>query len=1858
MATLAATFLLAATHIHAATYYVSTTGNDGNTGTSASPYRNIQFAINGANSGDVINVLPGTYERIDSGNKNITIQSTGGRNVTFIEGNSSFRPATLGTINTHRDTKLIGFTLRGGNITANGGGVYGGTLTNCRINNNKTTGYGGGAYFSTIHNSIINGNTASFDGGGAYYCTLNNCQIYSNKARFGGGAYGGTLNNCEVDLNEAGSGGGAEAATLTNCTVTKNKATTSTLGGGGMWGGSAYNCIVWDNTSSYSGTTRDNYYNTEFYWSCSTPAAPGLITSDPRFVNPGSYNYRLQSNSPCINAGWNGYATSAGITKDKDDNPRFIGAVDMGCFEYQTPPAPTGVTAGTDQAAYVKVSWNAVAGATGYKIYRRDSLSSAYTLLNTTTALTYNSTSGTAGTWYLYYVTAVNGTLEGTYSAYALGRKSAPATATGLTASSDSISTVTLRWTATAGATGYKIYRSTGSTIPTSVYATITSGTTVTYNDSYATPAGTWYYYWVKATNAAGDGPASASARGVMTANVTVSFNRNYTTGGLEIIIPNQTKQLGHPYGSLPNPTRTGYTFKGWFNSTALTTEVLSTTTVNNPSAHTLFAKWEVNTYRLTLQGNGGTWPSIIPLGRPRTFVNQTVTFNTNYAPSSWTAPTRVGYTFAGWYTAETGGSAVTSSMLVTTAANHEFYARWTGVPVVVTLDDAMGGSTSRNVTFGSPYGTALHTPTRTGYTFMGWYTLSGGGGYKIETSTNVNNANAHQLTAHWVLATVPTFTVGINATPSAGGTFTGNGTFAGGSHTVEAIPNTGYRFVNWTEGAIPPVTTNPWTFSLAMNRNLVANFAANTYVVVYNGNGNTGGSTADSTHTYGTGKALTANGFTKTGYVFAGWAETATGAVEYSNEESVLNLSSTQNATINLFAVWTLSSATTHTVTLSANPVAGGTFTGAGTFETGPHTVVATPSTGYQFVNWTSPSSIPYSSTASWEFVLGADITAIANFAPITYTVAYNGNTATSGSTASSSHIYGVLNLLTANGFVKTGHTFAGWAETASGAVEFADGDEVQNLSSTDGATVNLYAVWTPDAVVTDYTLTLSASPAAGGSVSGGGTFPEGELRTVEATANAGYTFIKWTEGAADVSGAAVYTFPLTADRSLVAVFMAGAPLAPADLNASTTFTTHIALTWLASDGATGYKVFRGTVDNPAVAELLHEGDETSFNDTTAVPSTDYYYWVKAVNTLGDSGFSTTAAGMRVPGAADYTITLSHEPGAGGSTAGGGTFPAGSSQTVTATVNAGYTFVSWTDDGKVVSITPSYTFTLTENVALRANFAVASATYTVTLGASPAAGGSVSGNGTFAADSLQTVTAVANAGYTFVKWTEGGLEVSATPAYTFTLSANRNLVANFAEVADKYTITLTRSPNAGGSVTGNGEFDAGTPRTVTATANANYTFVNWTEGGVVVSAAASYSFVLNANRNLVANFASDGGKPDPLLEDPTNLPQDAMTSVARVYDGFVYEANNTVRGTLSLTAKPNLKTGVWTLTAKVLLQTATVSFSKPTGSMAEGFVFLAKTGERLEVQLLDNTFSGTLTGGRAGTLNAAGARNKFADKKTFPAEQTVLNSMRGQYNTALLNAADVYQGYITMSVGNLGAVKIAGVLADGAKVSGTAKLLKGLNNNGLYCVALHRPLYSKAGFIGGLLWVEPVVAGKAAVFVDTEWEWYVEWQKKGFLATTPLDVLGGYYGNGKTGPLIANRVLKFSAEIPEMGPPLPGLAGAWATAGFPRDLPVNVSGTKIFLDKDKAPKKGVAGWDYEAGPNPSTATLSYTAKTGLFKGGFKLYFDSPDGAVHRAVSVAYSGVLIPDGGKLLGLGSGSTTVNKVKILGIPIIIE
>jgi len=313
---------------------------------------NIQEAVDAATvSGALVLVSNGVYAGGLEVNKPLAVRGVSGPERTVVDGGGSVRCVYLAS-----GASLAGFTLTNGradygggvrcesasvvvsncvltgNFAGRGGGAFGGTLDHCVLTGNHSfVVSGGGAAFCTLNHCTLTANWVSGPygswGGGADSCTLNNCTLSGNSAgSAGGGAYGGRLNNCALTANWAENGGGAAGSTLNHCTLTANWAGE----GGGAFGGTLNNCIAYFNTA----TNGVNHLSSTLNFCCTTPMPTngiGNITNAPLFVDYAGGNLRLQSNSPCINAGNNAYVTSA---TDLNGHPRIIGGTaDIGAYE-------------------------------------------------------------------------------------------------------------------------------------------------------------------------------------------------------------------------------------------------------------------------------------------------------------------------------------------------------------------------------------------------------------------------------------------------------------------------------------------------------------------------------------------------------------------------------------------------------------------------------------------------------------------------------------------------------------------------------------------------------------------------------------------------------------------------------------------------------------------------------------------------------------------------------------------------------------------------------------------------------------------------------------------------------------------------------------------------------------------------------------------------------------------------------------------------------------------------------------------------------------------------------------------------------------------------------------------------------------------------------------------------------------------------------------------------------------------------------------------------------------------------------------------------------------------------------------
>ncbi len=539
--------------------------------------------------------------------------------------------------------------------------------------------------------------------------------------------------------------------------------------------------------------------------------------------------------------------------------------------------------------------------------------------------------------------------------------------------------------------------------------------------------------------------------------------------------------------------------------------------------------------------------------------------------------------------------------------------------------------------------------------------------------------------------------------------------------------------------------------------------------------------------------------------------------------------------------------------VTTSAAPVAGGTTTGDGLYDDASNvTVVATPNAGYSFTNWTEGATV-VSSSASFTFPASIDRDLVANFTALpTYTISTSAVPVAGGTTTGDgSFVSGTNATLTAT--PNAGYFFVKWT---------LNGNQVStNASYTFPVTANKTLVANFSVIgATLRTISTSSSPVAGGTLSGAGVYADGSSVTVEAVPAPGYEFSKWKIGGTQVSNEPTYTFTVSANVTLTASF--------------------VRVYYITADS---FPVEGGTTETDSLSYKLNENARVD-----AFPNAGHEFvgWSEngiIFSTDNPVDLNITAdrnivANFQLIGG--VTINTASAPVVGGDTIGAGSYLIGDSVTVSAIANPGYAFTNWTQGVTVVSNSADYTFTASVSRSLIANF-VQVVQYNIAANAAPALGGSVLGAGIYNSGSNVTLTASPNAGYIFTHWTNGATVVSSNASYSFPATANATLVAHFAEGVEVLTDV---SPAGAGTTSGGGSIPSGTSTTLNTTANAGYTFLNWTDSlGNIVSTNASFTFTPAASDTLTANFEApivgvhfdfDTGTPALLLHQPTPFAQ------------------------------------------------------------------------------------------------------------------------------------------------------------------------------------------------------------------------------------------------------------------------------------------------------------------------------------------------------------------------------------------------
>ncbi len=571
-------------------------------------------------------------------------------------------------------------------------------------------------------------------------------------------------------------------------------------------------------------------------------------------------------------------------------------------------------------------------------------------------------------------------------------------------------------------------------------------------------------------------------------ASVTAYFDQDMPTGG-----------------GITAPTRTGYTFQGYYDAIAdgtqyYTSGMASAKKWDRKVNGTLYARWQGITYSVSFNGNGNTSGSM-PAQNIIYGASQNLSAN---------GFIKTGHTFAGWSTSS-GGSVeyLNQATYSIGTGNATLYAKWTpnAYNVNFNADGGSGSMTPQNFVAGETKALSSNSFTRAGYAFNGWATTSGGViAYANEANYTMGTANA-TLYAKWA---ANTYTVNFEQN---GGTGTMSAqSFTTGetkSLTNNAFARTGYSFAGWaTSSGGTVVYGNGANFTMgSANATLYALWTANNYTVTFDSNGGSGSMFAQGFST-GENKTLTANTFSKSGSSFAGWSTSAGGTVAFGDAAHY----TMGTASVTLYAKWTPNS-----YNITFVPDGGSGSMTDQNFLSGETKALSSNSftrAGYAFNGWATTSGGAQAYANGANYTMGtANVTLFARWAAYTYTVTFEQNGGV-GAMPPQNFLTDEQKALSSNTFTRSGYSFNGWAMTSGGPQAFADGAQLHMGTGN----LILFARWAPNT----YTVTFDSNGGTGTMSNQIFTYdgvPQ-NLNTNTFT-KPGFTFIGW---ATTASGSVAY--------------------------------------------------------------------------------------------------------------------------------------------------------------------------------------------------------------------------------------------------------------------------------------------------------------------------------------------------------------------------------------------------------------------------------------------------------------------------------------------------------------------------------------------------------------------------------------------------------------------------------------------------------------------------------------------------------------------------------------------------------------
>jgi uncharacterized repeat protein (TIGR02543 family) len=942
---------------------------------------------------------------------------------------------------------------------------------------------------------------------------------------------------------------------------------------------------------------------------------------------------------------------------------------------------------------------------------------------------------------------------------------------------------------------------------------------------------GTIYKFKTVAYNATGNATAASFSSTATPGPYTVIYNIN---GGTSGAISNGSYNLGTPL-TLPTPTRTSYTFAGWYDTTTAGSLIGVAGASYSPSANiTIYARWTGIAYTITYYSNGAT-SGTVPAPGSFTAGGSATTIASNSGTLD-----RTGYTFAGWDTSTAGnGTAYAVGASYSTNANINLYAKWTPVARTVTYALNSGSGTTPTQLTNKYIGDTFTVSSaslfsRAGFAFTGW--SDGTNSYAAGATYTVASSDV-TLTAQW---TGLSYSISYAANGGSGLLPTQINLSNSETFTVQAnsLTKTGYSFVAWNDGTANFAPGATYTMSTA-NVSLIAQWTATGYEITFDGNGSDGGS-APATGRYVTGGApysVALNTFTKTGYDFTGWK--TSGAIDYAPGAGYAS-----PANLVLIAQWA-----PKTIVISYN-VNGGSgsapapanWTYNASAPASLETGTGLTKTGYTFGGWAASAS---ATTGAFTGTPSASLTYYAVWTPISYTVTYAAGTNGAGTvpTESGKTLGSTFTLAAGTGLTRpdeSGVTFS-FAYWNDGTSNYAAGSSYLMGASN----VTFTAQW-----IAIFNVTYNAN---GGTTSiANEQKTDGAALTIGAAATrTGYTFVKWVDQSGGQWDPAATT-TVTATRYI--------------------FTA----SWAAIARSVTYGLNGGSGSTPATLTGRTIGQIVTLDSTTATKDGYTFGGWSIGGTTYPAGASFTIATADVTptavwNAATFAVSYNGNGATSGTVPGSGTFTTGGSYTASTNsgtlAKTGFTFAGWNtaaNGGGTTYAEGATNVTATADLILYAKWSAAS--YAVTYALNGGTSSLPTQSAVQFGNTFTVASAASQAGKTFTGWSDGTNTYGGGSTYTMGGVAI-TLTATWAD--QLFAITYALNGGSGASAPTQISLSSTDSFTVQSTlaTKSGYSFGGWSNGTNTYQANATYNMTTsNVTLTAIWNVAAPGTPGTPTV--------------------------------------------------------------------------------------------------------------------------------------------------------------------------------------------------------------------------------------------------------------------------------------------------------------------------------------------------------------------------------------------------------